>query len=541
MTHPPDSTSNTADRVNRSGAWLAAGEILLIVCLFFLASPQPPPGVNEPHYLCRLKHAVDPSYCAGDLFLESPDAHYTFVFCFAWLTRFLPLVAVAWLGRIAIWIGVAWAWRRLSWTVVPKPLYAVLGAGIVITAIAEGNFAGEWLVDGFEAKPIAYIFVLLGLRAWLLNNWNWAWIHLGIASAWHALAGGWSVVVLLSLWLLGYRRQQPLKSMLPGLVVGGSLSLLGVVPAITLQAGQPPEVRSEAAEIYVFQRLAHHLAPLHKSAEWIAERSGRHATVVTLLVGLAAVRVLDLRRQGKRLADDPALRVTQFAVGAMALAMVGLAIELALWNYPSQAAPWLRFYWFRLTDVASPLALAVLFAVVLQQLFETKPRWAVAALCVALALVGQFLTNQTLEHYNKPIARSDAKMKNPADWIAACEWVRVNTPRDALFLTPRHAQSFKWHASRGEVLTYKDIPQNASGLVEWRRRLYEVYKIDGDPNRRWSKTVEQLGTARVAELAQEFKFDYVISRRANPNSYALDFPVVYENDTYVVYSLRNHT
>jgi len=539
MTSLPASSENSQQDGKHYGAWLATGEILLIVCLFFLASPEPPPGVNEPHYLCRLKHAIDPGYCVGDLFLESPDAHYTFVFCFAWLTRFLPLAGVAWLGRIVVWTAVAWAWRRLSWTIIPRPFYAVLGAGIVITAIAEGNFAGEWLVGGFEAKPIAYVFVLLGLRAWVLKNWNWAWIHLGIATAWHALAGGWSVVILLAIWLLGYRRQQPFVSMLPGLLVGGCISLLGVIPALTLQAGQAPEIRSEAAEIYVFERLSHHLSPLHKSPEWIAERAGRHAIVVTLLVGLAAVRVVDLRRAGQKLDEDPALRVTQFAVGAMALAMVGIAIELALWSQPSLAAPWLRFYWFRLTDVATPLALAVLFSVVSERLFEEKSRWAVASLCVSLAMVGQFLTTQTQDHYNEPIALSDAKMKRPSDWIAACEWVRENTLHDALFLTPRHAQSFKWHASRGEVVTYKDVPQNASGLVEWRRRLYEVFKLNGDSNGPWSETVEQLGTTRIGQLAAEFQFDYVISRRANPNNYGLNLPVVYENQTYVIYSLRN--
>lgn len=537
---PEPASLNSAELNPACPSWRqSVPEIFLILCIFFLASPSPPPGVNEPHYLCRLKHAADPSYCAGDLFLESSDAHITFVYCFSWLTEWMPLEQLAWVGKIAVWLAVAWAWQRLSWAVLPRPLFAVLGAGILVAAIDQGNFAGEWLVGGFEAKPIAYVFVLLGLRAWVLNNWNLVWIHFGIATAWHTLVGGWSVLIMLGIWGLGFRRQQPLFAMLPGLALGGCVGLVSIVPALMLSAGQPPEVRTEAAEIYVYERLPHHLAPFHKSAEWIAERAGRHSVVVTLLVGLAAAHILNRRVLGSDLRNDAALRLTQFAVGAMLLAMIGVAIELAFWNQPHIAAPWLRFYWFRMTDVATPVALSILATCVLHQLFRARSRWAALALLVALALCGNFLTSTTLRHWNEPVARSDAKMSSHVDWRAACHWIRENTPPHALFLTPRQSQSFKWHAERAEVVTYKDVPQDAASLVEWRRRLYEVFKLEGNPNRLWARSIEQLGTPRVQHLAGKYLFDYIISRRANPNGYGLDLPVVFENETYIVYSVPN--
>ena len=45
-------------------------EVLLIGLVFFVMAGDPPPGVNEPHYLCRLKHFWNPGWCAGDLFLN---------------------------------------------------------------------------------------------------------------------------------------------------------------------------------------------------------------------------------------------------------------------------------------------------------------------------------------------------------------------------------------------------------------------------------------------------------------------------------------
>lgn len=528
----------TVDKIDEKSAdsplwWWVGAEILLIVAIFYLSAVRPPPGVNEPHYLARLRHAVDANFCPGDLFLESPDAHKTFVIAFAWLTKFLSFETIAWLGRLLNWLFLAWAWRLLSWTVVPKPLFASLAAALMVVGTAEGNFAGEWLIKGFEAKTIAYGFVLLGLRAWVLKNWNWTWVHLGLASAWHALVGGWSVVILLALWLGGWRREQSFAGMLPGLVCGGIISLAGVVPALALSAGQPAEVRTEAAEIYVFQRLPHHLAPLHKPAKWIAERAGRHAVIVTLFVALLWVRRATLGGRWAALRDDPAGRIAHYAIGAMALAMIGLAIELALWNDPPRAASLLRYYWFRLTDIAVPWALALLWIRLLADLMRDSQRRAAVMLVVMLLTAGVPTFTQLRDYLRRPVAAADAFASDVPAWLDVCDWIEQNTPTEALFLTPRGGSSFKWHAQRAELVTYKDVPQDAASLIEWRRRLYDAFKPNGDPNERWVRSTSQLGTPRILQLAEKYGVDFVLTRHDNP----LNLPKVHSNSEYVVYEI----
>ena len=78
-----------------------------------MAGGDPAPAVNEPHYLCRLRHYWDPSYCQGDLFLDSPDAHFTVVWLFGWLTQVLSLEATAWAGRLFSWALISAGWTRL--------------------------------------------------------------------------------------------------------------------------------------------------------------------------------------------------------------------------------------------------------------------------------------------------------------------------------------------------------------------------------------------------------------------------------------------
>lgn len=514
-------------------SWWAMGEILLIVAVFYLAAVQPPPGVNEPHYLARLRHAVDPSFCPGDLFLNSLDAHKTFVVAFAWLTHFLSFGAIAWIGRLLNWLFLAWAWRRLSWTVVPKIGFAALAAALMVSATAKGNLSGEWLIKGFEAKTIAYGFVLLGLRAWVLKNWNWTWIHLGIASAWHVLVGGWSVVILLALWLSGWRREQSLVVMLPGLVLGGFISLAGVLPALELSASQPPEVRSEAAVIYVFERLPHHLAPLHKPVQWITHKAGRHAVIVTLFAALLWGRRAALGGGWAALRDDPAGRIAHYAIGALALAMIGFGIELTLWDDPPRAALLLRYYWFRLTDIAVPWALALLWIRLLADLLHGAARRATAMLVVMLLAAGVPLAPQFRDYLHRPVAAADAQASDVADWLNVCDWIKQNTPEDALFLTPRSTSSFKWHAQRAELVTYKDVPQDAESLIAWRNRLYDVFKPQGDPTKRWVRSTSQLGTPRILELAEKYRFDFLLTKHHNP----LNLPKRYANEHYVVYEI----
>ena len=290
---PPASQPHPGDQADRPQASrLRIGDWLLTLLVFFVAGGDAAPHRNEAHYLCRLKHFWDPEWCQGDLFLESPDAHFTVVWLFGWVTLWLSLDATAWLGRFLSWALLAWGWNRLVWRIAPRPLLAPLGAALLVVVTELMHFAGEWVIGGFEAKTLAYGLVLLALRDALDDRWNRAWVLLGGASALHALVGGWSVVALLFSWAI-CRRRPSLPGMAPGLVVGGLLSLAGVLPALALNQGTPPAVVEEANQIYVYKRLAHHLAPLTKEPEWIARQAGAHSRLLLALAVLHAVLATD--------------------------------------------------------------------------------------------------------------------------------------------------------------------------------------------------------------------------------------------------------
>ena len=144
---------------------LAAFEVVWIFLIFFLFAGSLPPDVGESHYLVKAKHYWQPAWCAGDLFLESRDAHAIFYWTFGWVTRFCSLTATAWIGRVVTWLLLAWSWQRLSWAVVPRPLVSLLSAGLMLLFLRHCHLAGEWVVGGVEAKGFAYVLVFLALEA----------------------------------------------------------------------------------------------------------------------------------------------------------------------------------------------------------------------------------------------------------------------------------------------------------------------------------------------------------------------------------------
>ena len=560
-----DSTQLTA----RQMRWQSLAEVVLIVLVFFVATGDVAPNVNESHYLCRLKHFWNPTWCTGDLFLDSADTQVLFIWFFGWVTKFVSLTATAWIGRVVAWTAIAWAWQRLSWRIVPRRFAAVLSAALFLAFNLYLHLAGEWVVGGVEAKCFAFALVLWALREMIDRRWNWCWLLLGCATAFHPLVGGWCGLLCAAIWLIDGRREQNLWSILPGLFSGGAIGLIGVVPALLLTWGVPAETVAEATRIYVFDRLPHHLAPLSMPAEEVRRRVFGHGALVLALCALTIIlrRMRATNSQQERAPGripssqyEAYRRIALFALGAVQIALVGFAIELALTNQPLLAAKMLRYYWFRTTDFATAMTVALQLTALIVLGLDARRAWAKPLLLASICFAGWFLgdkswprwpvrfpqaNNEAVETRPWPplpqiafpnqIPPSDKKIVDYPGWVEVCDWIATNTPPNALFVTPRLNCTFKWRTGRPEVVNRKDIPQDAAGIVEWHDRLKDIYTTQFGGVDQSVDSVGALGTDRVRELAAKYHAQFVLSDRTQ----LLQLPVVYRNEEYVVYRIAN--
>jgi hypothetical protein len=348
--------------------------------------------------------------------------------------------------------------------------------------------------------------------------------------------------------------------------------------------GVDPQTSREAARIYVFDRLPHHLVFHSFGASYYA----RHVLLIAVWAGLAWA----LRR------DERLWRVQLVIVGTLLIAAVGIAIDLLPlvvgrsrgWNtldYQWAVAPWLRLYWFRLEDALLPVAAALSCCAGISRLqvsedttSSASSRWPLAwnrplagnaLLIAAMLLAGLNLADvcywraivrvptsvlqqrptfdsrphwwldepRPISRMFRPLPGSD-KLLTAEEWLGhwrdCCRWTLQNTPADAKFLTPRRQQTFKWYAGRPEVASWKDIPQDAASIALWRQTLAELYP---PTEAHWEQDLAAFSDDELVALARKHGCQYIVIDRTR-SSRRISLPSVYplfreENPAFEVF------
>lgn len=505
--------------------------VLLNLVVIWLLNAELAPGINESHYLTKAKHAWNPAFAPGDLFLASGNAHWLFSQIAGWMSTWMSLSAVAWLGRIGCWLAMGIAWQRCAVRLGLTPVHSACVLAGWMMATRLGNWAGEWAIGGFEGKAIAYPFIIFAVAQMLSGRWSRVWILCGLAIAFHPLVGGWAGLTMALGWAWwGRDKSLPLLSQFfkqaPALIAAFVISLVGVLPALAMIGGPAKQGEIVVAQIHAFYRLAHHQTP---HLFWM----GQHVAGACSLCLLMASTWL-LRNVMLRFADDSQQLVTVWRLVSLAwlavgINAVGLMIDIVgIRVRPDITASLLRFYWFRWADVIVPLAwVTALWRVgqVLQSVSVARlsAGWHMTGLLMTLACslallgvvcqrVGQLLgtdvapADRTLLMSESPQLASTPEVAT--EWLGVCGWIQRNTPTDALFLTPRAQQTFKWYAQRAEVVTFKDVPQDSLSLVEWYDRIGRCA-----PPR--DANLQPLGwtTEQIKRLHKRYKFQYILVDR----------------------------
>jgi hypothetical protein len=276
----------------------------------------------------------------------------------------------------------------------------------------------------------------------------------------------------------------------------------------------------------VYERLPHHLAPATLPGDEFLRRSVRFGALVVAFASLGAWTArqrasnFDAELASSQGVDAAALaRVLRFATFAIICNCIGLAIDMLWHDQPLAAARWLRYYWFRQADVVVPAATALASVCWALKFAHRSPQWARLAVAAAMLLASAHLMRIAVDRvrHPEPPAVSGGKMGNVAAWLDVCDWIRRNAPPDALCLIPRYAQSFKWYAERADVVNWKDIPQDAAGVIEWRRRINDIFPtVEESTGPKVLASPEQWSPTRVRKVAARYGADYVIARSDPP-------------------------
>jgi hypothetical protein len=162
--------------------------------------------------------------------------------------------------------------------------------------------------------------------------------------------------------------------------------------------------------------------------------------------------------------------------------------------------------------VLAAAALGVMVAAAREAATRARPLLSAAAAVLTVCALG-------------PYAYSVARVRwEGGDWRDAQNWVRENTPRDAVLLTPPKEAGFRVFSERTIVAEWKDGTQQ--------------YFDDGFV-RAWGARMEALGDEytrlpddEVVGRARQFGASYIVAPRRNrPRA----LPKVYENGSFEIY------
>lgn len=512
------------------------------------------PDVNEPHYWTKAAHFWNPEFGKGDLFLESGDVHWAFFSTLGALTMVLPLVQAVWIGRLITWILLAVGWTHMMHRIFEPsrnrfptfvPMAATLLAPLWLAGMHWGLWAGEWVVGGCESKCIAYAFFFFGLGCFWRRQSTWAWLSIGVGSAFHVVTGLWVIATLglASLWTEVRWDRKSLRSWLQEHWLGWLLCLAGFTagawPAIKMDAEIERDSATQSAEQQVYNRLGHHLSPSKFSdSRWQSFQLLLTVTACVLLCSRRgawrsrsasdACQNTDTPRDAEptpttwewwRTGPAGVRLLCVIAAWAFGFAMFALVFDFIFSSrVPRFAASILRFYWFRWNDVMLPLVASLVgVAIASGVLAVPRPRFKrslVGILGLALSFGLLWNRHSTNTQEKIPVGEKlnfvlktdsdETQYRQYLDWKAVCDWIEKNTDRSSLWLTPRRQQSFKWRTGRPELASWKDMPQNASAVVEWSRRIKEAYQYDDQKN------LKPITLEKLEELRRKYGIHYVL-------------------------------
>lgn len=396
--------------------------------------------------------------------------------------------------------------------------------------LAQGLAASEWLVGGLEAKAVSYGLVLLAIGLMLSGCYRLMALLLGIATSFHILVGSYTFLTVLG-WLVLRRKTRIQGTWEFGwiLLIYLAASAFAIKLLIEELFSPTPVGPILPSYIYVFLRNPHHLNPL----SWPA--NGWVNMILYFLILISSVGVIWLNRHSRELSAQYAVRIGLFEFTLLSL--VPFILGLAIAPFDSQGR-FLQYYPFRVGDVMLPLNTCLLFACALDQTFKRKARWVLLIVCILLLSWSQ--RHQAIIFQNDVQSLRDFPSQQQgidAKWKDLCYWVRSNTPKDAIFVSPPvEFDNFTWLAERPTIAKFKLVPNTKAEILPWYERLRD---LSGDFKRVNVSNFDQqltdgyngLKTNQAEALMVKYQADYFVTQI----EHRLDLPVAYRNQFYLLY------
>jgi hypothetical protein len=471
-------------------------------CLLFLLvlalHGYPVPHSNESAYLAALAKTWQPDYLLNDWTFSVDIAHTVFNHVFGPLTLLFSLEVVGWLGRISCWALSLIALLRLG-KKFRIPTHLITLSIAIWLLYGQSIVGGGWIIGGFEAKCIAYIFLLFSLSGFISEKNIVPSILLGLSFSFHPSVGLWGVLgVTLTLMFLKYR---------PTTLLGiGALTLLfslpGLLPVFPTAFGDQYSTSGDAQAI-VFSRMSSILDPF----TW-------PKSLVILLFILFIFNCFHFRTYREK----PALRfIIYFQFATLIFFLLGIFARLFEFYW------YLRLFPFRLF----PQLVLLFFFFQLMHAYQYQTSLRPDKLTAAVAFLALLtLWNPFWNSFHQLRIVYRTWRKEHTSMQKSFAWVAENTPNESVVISPPWIRESFYFTERAQIACWYKV--RVDRLTEWRQRVETLTgKINPVPSfsakeakmrhtrmrRRMEDHYNNLSQNQIKHIVNRYGGDYLIHRR----------------------------
>ncbi len=484
----------------------------------------------EAMYLLGPHRVIEPDFLANDLTWSTlAPTNFLFDYLLAPLWAGYGDFGVTVVGRFVAWFLFAWSLALLARRLRLPAWSVVVGFFFWLLWFQRIAICGSPL-EGLQPKLFAYSLSFFSLAFVMQGKMVRAGIASGVATLFHIIIGGWGWLAI-SLAILVNRK------LFVGRQIGIFLlsSLLLIAPLVlavgVFYTGDATSAeRSLMDKIYVTFAMPHCCDPAFfmRPDRWMR-------VIIIFILAPLLIFLWPHKSQARILTSYTLMLILFFLVGM-------LAAEF-------------NFYWFLKLypfQLASALPALFLFIFCLALIGKSRPKYRSGLVLVFVGVVAstwlvyerQVVPRRIIEvqekflkeiqreepwklRYGKKLSTSRGKLY---------DWIRENTPRDSLFITP-YLPDFWIYAERAQVASYRHPPYDKR-LLEWKDRLQAINKNQRFTTRGFKINDEltlnqgQLSLHELLQMREMYGATYYVTKRRRAD---LTSNLLYDGKKYFVY------
>jgi hypothetical protein len=288
------------------------------------------------------------------------------------------------------------------------------------------------------------------------------------------------------------------------------LALFILIPLFLNQSQNNPSNQVEANKIlFEYRGALHYLPKLFPVKDYAL--SG----IFTLL----AIGILVFKAKAER---------THFMPIILSVVIICLIVAAILYINPNSNIG--KIQWYKTT-----VWLGLFCSIILLKVVPSKFLKIISI--ISYPVIALFILAMTMENY-----RFNNYSFNKLNSLQHTHnWIKENTPQNALFLTPPNDYSFNCEAQRSTAINYKAIVHETNYLIAWKNAMEKYYRMDFTK----IEKLDCLPSAVRGFYNIDFsnypnqEIDYIlIAKSARIKTKYNQIQVCYENNEYVVLKLR---